>query len=1526
MISRRRMVLRVSLGLVVALGVLATAAVFLATQSGWGQDQVRGLIQRQLASAVHGHVYVGRISGNYLTSVTLDSLEIRDAEDSLFIASGPLTVDYDPRDLMDKRLLFTRVDAQHPTVYLRQHENYDWNFRQIFRSGIQGAKATGPQFGDYVVMNGVRLHHATLTVTQPWHPDDSLHGARRDSAIKANLASPENEVRRTREGYARTLRWTDIYAVVSHARINDPDSAARVFAFDTLNVDESSPPFAFRHVHGTARILGDTVWAAVSHFDLPGSTGSGGGKVVWGSDLPPRWDLHIVGDSVSLADVAWVYPTLPRVGGGSMVLDIKNERDVHVVDYKLTHLDVRTPKSHLLGAMTFGVGGPVLQVKDVDLRADPVNFDLLRTLNGKALPVDWQGDLRGTVVGRGGPLTHFVVDTSQLTFHDAHVPGAVSELSGKGELDILQPAFTVFHHFRVAARSIDLRTIQFLYPNFPRLAGTISGVATLDSSWLDVRFSNADIYQRAGTAPPSRLLGSGRVTYGEAFMTYDASLFADSLSLASLQLSYPGLPFRGSFSGTIQARGTAENLQLTTSLHGPAGSITFDGRVDTYPPGYAARGSGRVVGLRPALLLARDSMPPASLTANYEVDLSGDSLANLEGSATVTTERSEFDGVHVFASRARARFDSGRVHLDSLRLETSAATVTASGALGLHAGIVDSLAYDVTVDSLGGLRPFLQTDVARTSGKPDSLAGALSMTGMLTGNLDSLNIRGQLFGSALYRNKDRGASARGAIALDNVLGIPRGTVAFELDTLVLGGVRVDTIGAELQLATRTRGTFRLGALSDNGPTFAAGGLVSRDSSRWSASVQSVALDVGHDAWSLAAPGNIVMDSALIAIDTLRLTNGKGGVLLLAGHLPAHDAVALRFRADSVPVRDAATLLQIADTMSGWGRLHADVTGTRDHPLATVDVSLGDLRYAGMRLERVAAHAAYTDGRAGVAINVLRGGIPTLQATASLPVEVTLSGAPRLLPDSLRGTIRADSADFSIIEALVPTVSHATGRVFVDLTVGGTWDHPTVGGQVLMNGGQLTMDDLGITLHDISADLAVSQARDSLAIRRLRAWSATSPGDSVAVLGFVNFADRGNPLFNLRLTAHQFRVVDKRSLARLDVSTVGDGITLIGRKTGSTLTGSVNVVRGTIYIPERDVAKKQMVTLSAADLAGIVDTAELNTRIKLPSPPSALLEDMTITGVRVTLGDEVWLRSQEANIKLSGSLNVRRAPVRAADVGSPFSRPNQSDTVTYRLALDGTLTAERGTYMLSLGPLKREFQVETGTITFYGTPDLNPRIEVSALYKVRQNSRPDISVRAKLSGYLYPGPSLDLESGESYAIPQSDLVSYLCCGVPSFELGANQSYLRTAAQVLLPTASSVLAQTLRGQLGSTVDILQFQPGATDESAATGQTTGSAAREFFSGARLGGDKQITNNLFFSISTGLCQLSQNQQSGSSGVTGWVEQLESKLQYRFSGTLSVEAGLDPPSSALLCGRSQRGLVPTPQQWGFSLLKTWRW
>src|SRR5204862_162615 len=174
-------------------------------------------------------VYIGRMSGGFFNGVTIDSVEIRDDEDSVFFASGPITVAYDPRDLFDRRILLSFLQAEHPYVHLRQHENGDWNWRRIFPASVEKEKRNERGFGQ--------------------------------------------------------------------------------------------------------------------------------GIVVWGSDLPVRYYVHIIGDSVSLADVAWVYPTLPTTGGGKMELDIRSERNPKYLDYVLTKMDVRTTRSRLLGQMTFATGG-----------------------------------------------------------------------------------------------------------------------------------------------------------------------------------------------------------------------------------------------------------------------------------------------------------------------------------------------------------------------------------------------------------------------------------------------------------------------------------------------------------------------------------------------------------------------------------------------------------------------------------------------------------------------------------------------------------------------------------------------------------------------------------------------------------------------------------------------------------------------------------------------------------------------------------------------------------------------------------------------------------------------------------------------------------------------------------------------------------------------------------------------------------------------------------------------------------------
>ncbi|HEY6829219.1 MAG TPA: hypothetical protein VI259_20300, partial [Gemmatimonadaceae bacterium] len=479
--TRRRLVALVSAIVLASLLLLvfATGVFFLRTSVGRRKLRdvvVKPFVDRKFPNAT---IYMGQIAGSFIGSLTLDTLAIRDKRGELFLSTGRVTVGYNWRDLADNRIYVQHGDVQHPYVHIVQHANGEWNFKEIFAGPKNQPSApkelNARNLGDYIVIDSTRTRDATFLLTLPWHPDDSLRGAKRDSVIRVHLTNPAKAVAKTFDGYGRTYAWRNVHGLISHARLADPDSDAKFgqqFRVDTLSADEFEPTFQFRRVTANARHQGDSVWFDVPHFDMPASTGSGHGKVWWGSELPTRYDIAIHGDSVSLDDVNWVYPTLPRTGGGTLDLAIKNDPDpkkLQIIDFKLSKMDVRSTKSHVTGDMTFSIGAPILLVRNVDLRAQPMNFDLIRTLNGKPFPVDWQGNLVGTVKARGGPLTHFVVDDARGTFEDAHVAGAVSRFAGRGELDVLNPAFTAFHGFNVDAGSIDLRTIEYLYPAFPRL-------------------------------------------------------------------------------------------------------------------------------------------------------------------------------------------------------------------------------------------------------------------------------------------------------------------------------------------------------------------------------------------------------------------------------------------------------------------------------------------------------------------------------------------------------------------------------------------------------------------------------------------------------------------------------------------------------------------------------------------------------------------------------------------------------------------------------------------------------------------------------------------------------------------------------------------------------------------------------------------------------------------------------------------------------------------------------------------------
>ena len=115
---------------------------------------------------------------------------------------------------------------------------------------------------------------------------------------------------------------------------------------------ENDPPTEVHNIRGQVRIHGDSIWLALSNVELPNTRAHVTARIWWGGDKPVQLDLHAVSDTVSLADFAWVYPGLPRTGGGHTDVFVKNDpKDLRVLRVRAeghgpAHHAIASPRRH----------------------------------------------------------------------------------------------------------------------------------------------------------------------------------------------------------------------------------------------------------------------------------------------------------------------------------------------------------------------------------------------------------------------------------------------------------------------------------------------------------------------------------------------------------------------------------------------------------------------------------------------------------------------------------------------------------------------------------------------------------------------------------------------------------------------------------------------------------------------------------------------------------------------------------------------------------------------------------------------------------------------------------------------------------------------------------------------------------------------------------------------------------------------------------------------------------------------------
>jgi translocation and assembly module TamB len=315
--------------------------------------------------------------------------------------------------------------------------------------------------------------------------------------------------------------------------------------------------------------------------------------------------------------------------------------------------------------------------------------------------------------------------------------------------------------------------------------------------------------------------------------------------------------------------------------------------------------------------------------------------------------------------------------------------------------------------------------------------------------------------------------------------------------------------------------------------------------------------------------------------------------------------------------------------------------------------------------------------------------------------------------------------------------------------------------------------------------------------------------------------------------------------------------------GATLTGGVIADEGALYFA--DLITKQIVDLNDPTTADLVDTALVREARLGPSLQNRFLDSLRINEFQLQVGEGFWLRSTDANVKLGGVARVGK-------IGR-----------TYRL--DGTLTADRGQYVLKMGPIARDFEVERGTVRFLGTPDLNAELDLQAKHHVRPiDGSSAMDLQARITGTLLV-PKLTLSNPDNPQMSETEMVSYLMFGRGTSNLasantaeGAQQrAGLDAGMNYLLPMVSSEIERTLISDLGVPVDYIQIRAGGFGTNSIASSQTGLAT--------ITAGWQVGQKTFVALNAGICTNVSELSYRNFGAS-----LEQRLHKDWRAMLSVE------------------------------------
>jgi len=502
-----------------------------------------------------------------------------------------------------------------------------------------------------------------------------------------------------------------------------------------------------------------------------------------------------------------------------------------------------------------------------------------------------------------------------------------------------------------------------------------------------------------------------------------------------------------------------------------------------------------------------------------------------------------------------------------------------------------------------------------------------------------------------------------------------------------------------------------------------------------------------------APGSLVLESFnLYYNDTSALADA---IIFFDGSVDAHVAV------NKLSLNDVVKIFEPKAEVDGELSADINASGTMTSPQMRAKINIGNIVYKDFKNDDIELNLSYLERNLTLDFDITNDGATIMQARGSSNVDLNLKELGENVNDApFNLTVTSSGVDLSPLATFAPEVEKSTGLLVVDLQAGGTLGRPTANGQISLKDAIFKIKSLR---NEFKVESALVELNGQKGFLRELIVHSGSNGTGT----FTGDIDIPTMTYDVKGDLKDFLVRPKDVAGRLtgNVEVKGEGSKI-------DLNGALTVSRARITIPEAEQKQVEEITfVDDMDDEFTVETAE----------PTDYFKQNVAMNLRVRMRRNNWVRGRGANIELRGDLDIRKE--------------HGQD-----MRIVGNITTIRGTYE-NFGKL---FRIVQGNVSFSGTPDINPFLDIRAMYRVS-----GVEIYVNISGTAKK-PVVELTSDPPMS--ETDMVSYIVFGAPSDKIGTSD---RASIQgVASGLAGGMAAAQLEKVLGDKfkLDVVSIGSGA------------------------------------------------------------------------------------------------------------------